>query len=70
VRTQEVKNFIRKYEHLFWYSLENKEETVSHELVVETILNYGNMILGMILYYFFRVASFLAMTRWGVFGGV
>ena len=28
---------------LFWYSPEDKAETVSDELLVETILNYGDM---------------------------
>ena len=42
-RTEELKNFIREHEALFWYSPGDKGETVSDELLVETILNYGNM---------------------------
>ena len=42
-RTEELKNFIRAHEALFWYSPGDKGETVSDELLVETILNYGNM---------------------------
>ncbi|MDR0733922.1 MAG: hypothetical protein LBF08_07685 [Dysgonamonadaceae bacterium] len=43
MRTQEIKDFIRKHEGLFWYSPENKEETVSDGLLVETIINYGTL---------------------------
>jgi hypothetical protein len=43
MRSKEVKQFIRRYASLFWYSPENKEDTVSDELLVETILNYGDM---------------------------
>jgi hypothetical protein len=42
-RTEELKNFIREHAALFWYSPDDKGETVSDELLVETILNYGNM---------------------------
>jgi hypothetical protein len=42
-RSQEIKDFIREHQALFWYSPEDKCETVSDELLVETILNYGNM---------------------------
>jgi hypothetical protein len=41
-RAEAVKSFIRKNAALFWYSPENKEETVTDELLVETILNYGS----------------------------
>ena len=43
MRTEAVKDFIRKHQVLFWYSPEDKAETVSDELLVETILNYGTM---------------------------
>jgi hypothetical protein len=43
MRTQAVKEFIRQHQELFWYSPEDKSETVSDELLVETILNYGSM---------------------------
>ncbi len=42
-RSQEIKDFIREHHALFWYSPEDKCETVSDELLVETILNYGTM---------------------------
>ncbi|GHT22557.1 hypothetical protein AGMMS4957_12900 [Bacteroidia bacterium] len=42
-RSQEIKDFIREHQALFWYSPEDKCETVSDELLVETILNYGTM---------------------------
>jgi hypothetical protein len=43
MRTQEVKDFIRKHEDLFWYSPNDRADTVSDELLVETIINYGTM---------------------------
>ena len=43
MRTQAIKDFIRKHEALFWYSPEDKTETVSDELLVETIINYGTL---------------------------
>ncbi|MDR0833752.1 MAG: hypothetical protein LBN93_06155 [Candidatus Symbiothrix sp.] len=42
-RSQDIKDFIREHQALFWYSPEDKCETVSDELLVETILNYGDM---------------------------
>ena len=43
MRTQEVKKFIEDNQHLFWYSPAPKGETVSDELLVEMVLNYGDM---------------------------
>ncbi len=43
MRTQAVKDFIREYDYLFWYTPEDKTETVTDELLVETILNYGEL---------------------------
>lgn len=43
MNTPEVKAFIRENSALFWYIPENKKEDVNHELLVETILNYGDM---------------------------
>lgn len=43
MNSPEVKEFIRENSALFWYIPENKKEDISLELVVETILNYGNM---------------------------
>ena len=43
MRTPEVKKFIEDYQSLFWYSPPPKNETVSDELLVETILNYGTL---------------------------
>ncbi|GHT09967.1 hypothetical protein AGMMS4956_00570 [Bacteroidia bacterium] len=42
-RPQAVKDFINEHQMLFWYSPEPKSETVSDELVVETLINYGTM---------------------------
>jgi hypothetical protein len=43
MRSETLKDFIREYAVLFWYSPEDKAETVSDELLVETVLNYGDM---------------------------
>jgi len=43
MRSQEIKNFIEKHQHLFWYSPAPKCETVSDELLVEILLNYGTL---------------------------
>ena len=43
MNTPEIKAFIRENSALFWYIPENKKEEVSHELLVETIFNYGDM---------------------------
>ena len=43
MRNPEIKKFIDDHQHLFWYSPMPKSETVSDELLVETVLNYGNM---------------------------
>ena len=43
MRTEELKDFIRKNGDLFWYTPEDKGEKVTDELLVETMLNYGNL---------------------------
>jgi hypothetical protein len=43
MRTQAVKDYIRKHEALFWYTPEDKSEKVTDSLLVETILNYGTL---------------------------
>ncbi len=39
----QIKEFIRKHSNLFWYIPEEKKEEISHELLLETILNYGTL---------------------------
>lgn len=39
----EIKQFIRDYSYLFWYTPENDKENISNEFLVETILNYGDL---------------------------
>jgi hypothetical protein len=39
----EIKAYIREHSHFFWYTPEDKKEDISHEFLVETILNYGDM---------------------------
>jgi len=43
MRTHQIKQFIEDNAYLFWYSPHPKSETVSDELLVETILNYGRL---------------------------
>lgn len=43
MRDEALKEYIRKHDDLFWYSPEDKGETVSDELLVEHILNYGTL---------------------------
>jgi hypothetical protein len=38
-----IKSFIRKYSYLFWYIQEDKKENISQDVLVEFILNYGDM---------------------------
>jgi len=42
-RSHEIKEFIENHQSLFWYSPAPKSETVSDELLIEHILNYGSM---------------------------
>ena len=39
----EIKSFIRKHSDLFWYIPENKKEDISQDVLIEFILNYGDM---------------------------
>ncbi|MDR1937618.1 MAG: hypothetical protein LBQ73_03845 [Tannerellaceae bacterium] len=43
MRTQAVKDYIKEHQELFWYSPDDKSETVSDELLLETIINYGSL---------------------------
>lgn len=42
-RSPELKAFIRKNSHLFWYTPDDKKEDISDEMLVEFILNYGTL---------------------------
>jgi len=42
-RTPEIKKFIEDHQELFWYTPAPKSEMVTDELLVETILNYGQL---------------------------
>lgn len=42
MNSPEIKQFIREHSSLFWYIPEDKKEEISAELLVETILNYGD----------------------------
>jgi len=43
MNSPEIKQFIREHSNLFWYTPEDKKEEISHEFLVETILNYGDI---------------------------
>ena len=40
---QELIDFIKQHRTLFWYTPEDKKEDISEELLIETILNYGDI---------------------------
>lgn len=41
--TPEIKQFIAENADLFWYIPESEKQNISHEVLVEFILNYGDM---------------------------
>lgn len=43
MNSPEIKAFIREHSNLFWYIPDDKKEKISTELLVETILNYGDL---------------------------
>ena len=40
------RDLIQKHSSLFWYTPEGKKESISDSLLVETLLNYGTLILN------------------------
>ncbi|MCL4482563.1 MAG: hypothetical protein M1445_08125 [Bacteroidetes bacterium] len=42
MNSPEIQEFIRQHSNLFWYTPEDKKAAISHEFLVETILNYGD----------------------------
>lgn len=43
MNSPEVKKFLRLHSSLFWYIPEDKKEEISEEVLVEFILNYGDL---------------------------
>lgn len=43
MNSPEVKAFIRQHSSLFWYIPDDKKEEISKDVLVEFILNYGNL---------------------------
>ena len=43
MNSPEIKEFIKEYSYLFWSTPEDKKGNISHDLLVETILNYGDL---------------------------
>ncbi len=42
MNSPEIKKFIAENSSLFWYIPEDKKQDISHEVLVEFILNYGD----------------------------
>ena len=43
MNSPEIKTFIRRHNALFWHIPEDKKEDISHEVLVEYVLNYGSL---------------------------
>lgn len=43
MNTPELKEFIRRHSHLFWYIPEDKKQDISEDVLVEFIFNYGDI---------------------------
>jgi hypothetical protein len=43
MNSPEIKAYIKKNSYLFWYTPEEKKEEISHEFLIETILNFGDI---------------------------
>jgi hypothetical protein len=43
MNSPEVKQFIKAHSDLFWYIPEKDKDKITSELLVETILNYGDL---------------------------
>lgn len=43
MNSPEIQQFIKEHSDLFWYTPEDKKPEISHEFLIETILNYGDM---------------------------
>jgi hypothetical protein len=43
MNSPDLKQFIHEHSSLFWYTPEDQKEEISHEFLIETILNYGNL---------------------------
>ena len=44
MNSPEIQNFIHEQSILFWYIPEDQKENISKEVLVETILNYGDLV--------------------------
>lgn len=42
MNSPEIKLFIKENSSIFWYVKESEKENISHEVLVEFILNYGD----------------------------
>jgi hypothetical protein len=39
----DIKNFIKENSQLFWYIPEQEKQNISHEVLVEFVLNFGDL---------------------------
>lgn len=39
----QIRDFIKRNAHLFWYTPENKKQDVSDEFILEQVLNYAEL---------------------------
>ncbi len=42
MNAKNLKELIKEYSHLFWYTPTDKKENINEDQLVETILNYGD----------------------------
>ena len=43
MNAQKTRDFIHEQSDLFWYTPEEQKENISQEVLVETVLNYGDL---------------------------
>ena len=43
LKEQQLKRFIKKHKHLFWYTPEKNKLEISDELLLENVLNYTEL---------------------------
>jgi len=43
MNSPEIRSFIHRHSDLFWFIQDEEKENISHDVLVEYILNYGDM---------------------------
>lgn len=67
LKQQQLEKFIKKNEHLFWYTPKKEKENINDELLLEFVLNYAE--LPTIKEYFKIIGVKKAKTIFGKFKG-